>query len=124
MSDPKLIEARERITAVLRELDVAGVVVLHSAPNNCEAGMLLNTSYSVMRHEKFGDMHSFRIRTTSEDFGGDVEAQKKALKMTHHLVGSFGLQLGNLSLRFLEMDALLRNKDPMPYAQKGNTDAH
>lgn len=71
---PKLKKAMELIKDILKDNDIAGIVVLHT-PGHSEFLMGLETSYSCAKFE--GD--TLRVKAKLADFNGDKEAW--ALKM-------------------------------------------
>lgn len=82
MPDPKLLEARDRIRAVLEEFDIAGHVVLHNRPGHIEVLTKLDPSYT-----KDSDLPPL-VRTHSynaHSIEGDAErnAQEATLCMLH-----------------------------------------
>lgn len=82
-SDPKLLEAMEKIKAILTEHDCMAAVVLVS-PTHSEFLNHFNASWSVLRFEDQGDgTLGLRFRSKREDWP-TKEAQTKATEASTH----------------------------------------
>jgi len=99
MSDPKLIEARDRIKAILVELDIAGHVVLHNAPGKLEIYTRLDPSYSKL----IGLPPLVRLRSKLADYDGDAEAQRRDLEATAGMVRGMGETMGLNAMQMLDL---------------------
>lgn len=103
MADPKLIEARDRIRAVLDDLDIAGHVVLHNAPGSLEVLSKLDPSYSKL----IGLPPMVRLHSKLSDYHGDAEAQRRDLEATANLVRAFGEALASNAMMLLELSQII-----------------
>lgn len=101
MSDQKLIEARDRIKAILDELDIAGHISLHNAPGNFEIFTKLDPSYSKLK----GLPPLVRLRSTLADYGGDADAQRRDLEATASMVSGIGTTMAMNALQLMELAA-------------------
>lgn len=79
---PKLKKAMEEIKVILKEYDIAALVVLH-APGHSEYLHALSPSYSCAKFN--GD--ELRIRAKlKEDFNGDKKAWKEKISATSNML--------------------------------------
>jgi hypothetical protein len=106
MSDPKLIEARDRIRAILTELDIAGHVVLHNAPGSVEILHRFDPSYSKLTFKP----PMVGVRSLIEDYNGDHEAQQRDLEATVNLVRSIAEVLATNAVMLLELSGIIDEK--------------
>jgi hypothetical protein len=106
MPDPKLLEARDRIRAVLDELDIAGHVVLHNKPGKVEVLHKLDPSYSKLLF----DPPMMALRSKLDDYHGDADAQRRDLEATASLVRCFGEVLATDAMMLLEMSKIIDDK--------------
>jgi hypothetical protein len=97
--DPKLIAARDRITAIFEELDIAGMFVLHNEPNSFEAYTRLDTSYSVIA----GAPPMLVVHSALEDYKGDLEAQRRDLEATANMVRGIAEITASSALAMLQL---------------------
>jgi hypothetical protein len=82
---PKLKMAMEEIKKVLKQYDIAGMVVLHE-PGHSEYFMDIEPSYSCAKHN--GD--HVRIRAKLADFDGNKEAHRKKVTDTSNMLNLLG----------------------------------
>lgn len=106
MPDAKLLEARDRIRAVLDDLDIAGHVVLHNAPGNVEILTKFDPSYSKLIFEP----PMMALRSKLSDYNGDADAQRRDLEATASIVRSFGESLATNAMMLLELSAIIDEK--------------
>lgn len=106
MSDPKLIQARDRIRSILDELDIAGHVALHNAPGSMEIFTKLDPSYSRL----VGLPPVVRFHSKLEDYQGDAEAQRRDLEATANMVSSLAEALGRNALGLIELSQTIDAK--------------
>ena len=106
MSDPKLLEARDRIRAVLNELDIAGHVILHNAPGSVEIFIKFDPSYSKISF----DPPVVRVRSKIEDYNGDADAQRRDLEATASLVHCFAESLATNAMMMLDLSKVIDEK--------------
>lgn len=106
MPDLKLLEARDRIRAVLDDLDIAGHVVLHNKPGSVEILTKLNPSYSKLE----GLPPFVKLRSRLVDYHGDVDAQRRDLEATASIVRSFGETLATNAMMLLELSEIIDAK--------------
>jgi len=99
ISDPKLKSVRRMIEAILREHDIAGVVVLHNAPGSAEVFQCLGPSYSKL----IGTPPIVRLTSKLADYNGDKEAQRKDLEATANMISLLATATANVSLPLLEL---------------------
>ena len=99
MSDQKLIDARDRIKAILDEADIAGHVVLHNAPGNFEVFTKLDPSYSKL----IGLPPVVQIRSKLADYGGDAEKQRQDLQATACMVRGIAEVTGTIAVQLYEL---------------------
>ena len=97
MSDPKLLQAMEKIKQVLDDADIAGHVVLHNAPGKFEILTKLDPSYSKL----IGLPPAVRLRSKLADYEGDVDRQRADLEATASMVGGLGELMGKSALSFI-----------------------
>lgn len=82
--------ARAKIEGILQELDLAGVVVLHT-PGMTEFFYSLTPSYScVWIDEKAGEL---RVKSKLADYGGDRAAQLKEQAATANMIHGLAADL-------------------------------
>lgn len=101
MSDPKLMSARDRIKAILDELDIAAYVVMHNAPGKFEILTKLDPSYSKL----IGLPPVMRLCSKLDDYEGNSEAQRRDLQATANMVSGLGASLGVNALQLMELAA-------------------
>lgn len=99
MSDPRLIAARDRIKAVIEDLDIAAYVVMHSAPGEFEIFTKLDPSYSKL----VGLPPMVRLCDDLEGYDGNVEAHRRDLEATEKMVRGFGASMGMNALQLMEL---------------------
>jgi hypothetical protein len=99
MSDPKLLQAMDRIKFILTELDIAGHIVLHNAPGKVEIFTRLDPSYSRL----IGLPPVVRLRSKLADYAGDQEAQRRDLEATAGMVASFAEVLATTAMHMMEL---------------------
>lgn len=99
ISDPKLKAVRAEIEALLKKHDVAGVCVLHNAPNSSESFAFLEPSYSQIT----GVAPHFRFRAKADDYAGDLERMARDVNATANMTSSIALGLGIAGLHYLEL---------------------
>lgn len=99
MSDPKLIDARDRIQAILTELDIAGHVVLHNAPGKFEVIAAFEPGYSILR----GLPPHTRIVSKLADYHGDRQAQIRDQEASANMVRGVGEILAQHAIWLLEL---------------------
>lgn len=103
--DAKLIEARARIEAILKELDIAGCVFLHNAPGEMEVFTRLDPSYSKLDFRPHAGVA--RLRSQVADYGGDLEAQRRDLEATLSMVRGMAELMAANGLSLLELSMQL-----------------
>lgn len=101
MTDPQLIAARERIKAVIEDLDIAAYVVMHNAPGQFEIYSKLDPSYSGLT----GMPPAVRLRDNLGDHGGDIQAHRRAMMETAEMVRGFSASLTMNALQLMELAA-------------------
>jgi len=102
--NPKLIQAHAEIEAILVKHDIAGHVILHTAPGDIEIVIRLDPSYS--RLQEVGDgpgMVSYRFSATSEQYRGDADAQWRDVAATANMVDSMAQILSRSALAMLDL---------------------
>lgn len=99
MSDPKLIDARDRIQKILDEADIAGHVVLHNAPGKFEVFTKLDPSYSKL----IGLPPVVRLRSKLADYNGDAGKQREDLQATASMVRGIAELAGLTAVQLLEL---------------------
>lgn len=106
MSDPKLLQAMEKIKQVLDEADIAGHVVLHNAPGKFEILTKLDPSYSKL----IGLPPKVRLRSKLADYNGDREKQRADLEATSSMVGGLGELTGKGALSLIQLSEWIDSK--------------
>lgn len=99
MSDPKLINARDRIKQILDEEDIAGHVVLHNAPGSFEVFTKLDPSYSKL----IGLPPVVRLRSKLVDYEGDTNKQRADLEATSNMVSGIAELTGTIAVQLYEL---------------------
>lgn len=98
--------ARAEIEATCRKYDVASHVILHR-PGWSEHFANYSPSYSKLKLEGASFL---RIRSKLEDYGGDVEAQRRDMEDTTNLVVHFEECLRTNAAAMAHVLSLLRTK--------------
>ena len=103
MSDPKLIDARDRIKEILEENDIAGIFVLHNCPGQSEALVHLTPSYSKLFPVSTSEGTAYRLRSNRAEYGEDRAAQIRDLAATANMVSSIGALTAQMGLYLVEL---------------------
>lgn len=106
MSDPKLINARDRIKQILVEEDIAGHVVLHNAPGSFEVLTKLDPSYSKL----IGLPPVVRLRSKLVDYEGDKDRQRADLQATANMVSGIAELTGATAVQLFELASFINAK--------------
>lgn len=115
---PKLKKAMEQIKQVLKEHDIAAMVVLHT-PGHSEYLIRIDPSYSCARFE--GDE---RIRVKAklkEDFGGDKKAWEEKITCTSNMLSLLGEVGARTSMAILEISKVVDEKVNAEHRDGGHT---
>lgn len=107
---PKLKNAMEDIKKILKEYDIAAVIVLHN-PGFSEYLMKIDPSYSCAKFEHIPLMAGqsmsaglgVRIRAKLVDFNGDREKQKKVISNTSNMLMHLGERAGEIALAVMSV---------------------
>jgi len=114
---PKLKKAMAKIEAILKEEDIAGVVVLHE-PGSAEILTKLDPSYSCASIED----GRLRIKGKRDrDFGGDKKKQEEALKNTSNMLKNLGDISGVTILGIIDASKALDQKLGATHTDLGST---
>lgn len=101
---PRLKIARAEIEAVLRKHDLAGVVVLHT-PGMSEFFYNIQPSYSCVWID---EAHSIlRLKSTLNDYGGDLQAQRRDLAATANMTQALAVDLTRAAQMFEDVARLV-----------------
>lgn len=94
---PRLKVARMKIEAILREHDLAGVVVLHT-PGMSEFFYDVRPSYSCFWIDEAAS--AVRVKSLSVDYGGNREAQMRDQAATANMVAAIADNLHSAASMF------------------------
>lgn len=84
----KLKEAMAEINAILNKHDIGGYIMLHE-PGFSEFRTRIDPSWSIARFQSVDGREAIRVRALAADFGGDIEANRKALGDTINMLVHF-----------------------------------
>jgi hypothetical protein len=87
VGNEKLLAARAKIEAILKEYDIAGHVVLH-CPGFIEVFRDMQPSYSKATITERDGGTEVRVRSKLADYNGDKDAQRRDLEATANLFAS------------------------------------
>lgn len=95
---PKLKNAITEIKAILKQYDIAGLVVLHT-PGFTEYLLEISPSYSCAKLEK----NSVRFRCKASDYKGDVARRDEILQNTANMTRLLAHTVGPNAMTLIEI---------------------
>lgn len=115
---PKLKKAMEQIKAILKEHDIAAMVVLHT-PGHSEYVIRIDPSYSCA---KFEGEDRIRVKAKlKEDFAGDKNAWEQTLSDTSNMLSLIGEVGARVSMSILEISKTVDEKINAEHRNGGHT---
>lgn len=113
---PKLKIAMEQIKVILKQHDIAALIVLHT-PGHSEYLLSIDPSYSCARFE--GDY--LRIKAKLAEFGGDKKAWELCTSNTSNMLNLIGEVGARTSMQILEISKTLDEKISAEHTGGGHT---
>lgn len=105
----KLLAARDRIQAIFKEYDIAGVCFVHT-PGFVEVFSDYSPSYSRLTVREIDHALEVRLRSKLVDYGGDKQAQRRDLDATANMTSSLSEVMSISAMQLMDIAKMVDEK--------------